>query len=94
MGQLHQKPCNIPETVTATALGARVILFNDDMHTFEEVTGQLARALSCPADEAFRLAYLAHTNGSAVVFAGPVDQCLGVSSVLEEIHLLTRIECE
>jgi ATP-dependent Clp protease adaptor protein ClpS len=93
MERKRQKTHAIPEATTETSLSARVILFNDDLHTFHEVTAQLTRAIGCPSDEAFQFAYLVHTNGSAPVFAGPFEQCLGVSWILEEIRLLTRVEC-
>ena len=71
---------------------AKVILFNDDVHTFEEVISQLVKALRCGTDRAEALAWEAHANGRAMVFAGELTRCVEVSSVLEEIALLTQIE--
>lgn len=79
----------IENTVT---IPAKVILFNDDWHTFEEVIGQLIKALNCSGQHAENLAYEAHEKGKAVVFEGELPNCLKVSSVLEEISLHTQVE--
>jgi ATP-dependent Clp protease adapter protein ClpS len=71
---------------------AKVILFNDDVHTFEEVIAQLIKALKCTQSKAEALATEAHTNGKTVVFSGELIRCMEVSGILEEIRLLTEIE--
>jgi len=71
---------------------ARVILFNDDIHTFDEVIAQLIKATGCASHRAEALAMEVHTNGKAVVFAGELDRCMEVSGILEEIKLMTQIE--
>lgn len=71
---------------------AKVLLFNDDIHTFDEVIGQLIKATGCDSARAEALAWEVHTRGLAAVFEGPMNECLRVSSVLEEIALHTKIE--
>lgn len=71
---------------------AKVILFNDDVHTFDEVITQLIKALRCASEHAENLAWEAHNNGKAAVFAGELVKCMEVSNVLEEIKLMTQIE--
>jgi ATP-dependent Clp protease adaptor protein ClpS len=71
---------------------AKVILYNDDLHTFEEVIGQLIKATGCSTDKAEGLAWEVHTRGKAIVFTGEMSKCLRVNSVLEEIDLHTQIE--
>ncbi len=71
---------------------ARVILFNDEVHTFEEVIGQLLKALKCSTGRAETLTWEVHNNGKAAVFEGPMDECVKISGVLEEIALHTQIE--
>ncbi len=79
------------ETSTGTELGSRVTLFNDNVHTFEEVTNQIMVAVGCGEKEAFRFAYMVDRNGSAVVYSGEVDDCVRVSAILQEIGLITEI---
>jgi ATP-dependent Clp protease adapter protein ClpS len=71
---------------------AKVILFNDDEHTFDEVITQLIKALKCTAQHAEELVWEVHNNGKAVVFSGEIVKCMQVSGVLEEIKLMTQIE--
>ncbi len=71
---------------------AKVILYNDEVHTFDEVIGQLIKALKCDTVKAESLAWEVHSNGKAVVFSGDMAECLEVNGVLEEIALHTQIE--
>jgi ATP-dependent Clp protease adapter protein ClpS len=71
---------------------AKVVLFNDEVHSFDEVIGQLIKALRCTESKAEGLALEAHNNGKAVVYSGEMVRCMEISSVLEEIRLMTQIE--
>lgn len=71
---------------------AKVVLFNDDIHTFDEVITQLIKAIRCSTDKAESLAWEVHSRGKAVVYTGEMQECLRVNSVLEEIALHTQIE--
>jgi ATP-dependent Clp protease adapter protein ClpS len=82
----------VEDQQTRTQEPAKVILFNDDVHTFEEVIGQLIKATGCSATKAEALAWEVHTTGKAMVFTGEIARCIEVSSILEEIQLMTQIE--
>lgn len=71
---------------------AKVILFNDEIHTFDEVIIQLMKAIRSTQTRAENLAWEVHNNGKAVVFSGEMIRCMEVSGVLEEIKLMTQIE--
>ena len=73
-------------------LPARVILYNDEVHTFDEVIVQLVRATGCSTSHAEQLAFEVDQRGLANVYEGGMDRCLRVSSILEEIALHTSIE--
>jgi ATP-dependent Clp protease adaptor protein ClpS len=70
----------------------RVILYNDEIHTFDEVIAQLIKATGCSTSRAEELAWKVHTNGKAVVFEGEFEECFRVQGVLREIQLVTEIE--
>ena len=70
----------------------KVILFNDDIHTFDEVIAQLIKAIGCSTTRAEALAWEVHTAGKALCYEGSLGECLRVSGVLEEIGLHTQIE--
>jgi len=82
----------LDETDVKTEEPAKVILFNDDVHTFEEVIGQLIKAIGCSESKAEALAWEVHTKGKAIVYTGQLKRCIEVSSILEEIQLMTQVE--
>jgi ATP-dependent Clp protease adaptor protein ClpS len=79
------------DTNIEIGLGAKVILFNDDWHSFEEVITQLIKATGCTFEQARDYTFEVHVKGKSIVFTGSMSRCLKVSSVLEEISLLTQI---
>lgn len=91
--ELEQKPVIEPEDtdISNINLESRVLLFNDNWHTFDEVIYQIIKATQCSLDQARGYAFETHVNGKAVVFNGPMPRCLKVSSILEEIALVTQI---
>ena len=70
----------------------RVILFNDEIHTFEEVIMQLIKATGCSTAQAEAYAWEAHSKGKARVYEGSFEDCFRVQGVLREIQLVTEIE--
>lgn len=70
----------------------RVILYDDDVHTFDEVINQLMKALGCNQSHAEELTYKVHNEGKAEVFEGSFEECFEVNGVLKEIQLVTEIK--
>ena len=70
----------------------RVILFDDDVHTFDEVINQLIKALSCTPSHAEKLTLKVHNEGKAKVFEGNFEECFQVNGTLKEIQLITEIK--
>lgn len=70
----------------------RLILYNDDIHTFDEVINQLIKAIKCSISEAESIAITVHNEGKAIVFEGSFEECLRINSVLLEIQLITEIK--
>lgn len=70
----------------------RVILFDDDVHTFDEVINQLVKALGCSVSHAEKLTFKVHNEGKAEVFEGSFEECFKVNGVLKEIQLITEIK--
>ncbi|WP_457621599.1 ATP-dependent Clp protease adaptor ClpS [Persephonella sp.] len=74
-----------------TIIPAKVIVYNDDWHTFEEVIYQLMKAIKCDLETAKNLTWEIHTKGKAVVFEGDFEEALKVANILEEIDLSVEI---
>lgn len=70
----------------------KLILYDDDVHTFDEVINQLIKALNCGIPEAEELTWKVHNDGKAVVYEGTFEDCLKINSVLQEIELITEIK--
>jgi ATP-dependent Clp protease adapter protein ClpS len=83
-----------PEKDLGIGLGEpwMVILFNDDVHAFDEVIAQVQKATGCSPGEAFQVTYAAHTNGQAVAYVGDKGACELVARVLREIDLKVELE--
>ena len=90
----HTESDVLDETIDETKIKdpARAILFNDEVHTFEEVIGQLIKALKCNRGKAEALTWEVHNTGKSCVYTGDVSRCLEITHVLEEIQLMTQIE--
>jgi ATP-dependent Clp protease adapter protein ClpS len=80
------------EEVTRLDEPWRVVLYDDDIHTFDEVIVQLVKATGCTAARAERHAWTVHTEGKDCVYTGEFFECLRVQGVLREIQLVTEIE--
>lgn len=79
------------EVLTTIALPYKVILYNDNIHTFDEVIDQVTKATGCSATRAEEIAWEVHTRGKCVVYDGEMSECLRVSAILEEIALHTQV---
>lgn len=81
----------LSEEDTTIGIESKVVLYNDDWHTFDEVIAQLIKAVKCTFDEARSYVFEVHVKGKSIVFSGSMNQCLKVTSILEEIALNTQI---
>ena len=70
----------------------KVLLYNDDIHTFDEVIVQLQKAIRCSTQRAENIAFEAHTRGKAIAYSGEFPQCFRVAAILREIQLVVEIE--
>lgn len=68
------------------------ILFNDDIHTFDEVINQIILATGFEQIKAEQIAINVHNTGKDIVISGEFETCFKVSSILEEIFLRTEIQ--
>lgn len=84
---------DIKET-TGTIFGApaSVILYNDNVHSQDEVAVQLIKATQCTADQAMAIMMEAHNTGRAVAYRGHKERCEHAAAILEQIKLKVDIE--
>jgi len=76
---------------TELNIPAKVVLYDDDWHTFDEVIEQLMKALNCDYITAEKYTMEVHTKGKAVVFEGDLEEAVKVANILEEIDLSVEV---
>lgn len=79
------------EVSTGVKFGSKVILFNDVIHTFEQVVNQIIKATGYTEERAFYHTMNVHTKGKSEVYKGNTLDCINVSDVLREINLKTQV---
>jgi ATP-dependent Clp protease adapter protein ClpS len=82
------------ETTDQTGEGFRVILYNDDFHSVDEVVLQLQKATGCDELQATLIMLEAHTKGRAICYKGRRDDCQKVCRILREIKLQCEVDCD
>ncbi len=69
-----------------------VILYNDDVHSFEEVILQVRKATGVSIEQAVEITLEAHHKGRAICFSGSIEKCTKVANILKEIRLHVEID--
>jgi ATP-dependent Clp protease adapter protein ClpS len=89
-----EAPVGREESATNHSTGSpyRVILYNDDVHGFDDVVRQVQKATGVATEEAFAITLHAHETGRAVCYAGALDACEKVAEILREIALHVEID--
>ncbi|HEX9284958.1 MAG TPA: ATP-dependent Clp protease adaptor ClpS [Nitrospirales bacterium] len=79
----------LPETIEESdtgiddELGARVIVYNCNCHTYQQVIDLLCKAVpKMTPQRAFELAYRIDHVGSSEVYEGPRKECEQIASIL------------
>lgn len=82
-------PQTIPEitediqTSSGTGLESRVVVFNCDCHTYQQVIELFCRYIpGMTPTKAFELAYRIDHDGQAVVYNGPLEQAEDIAAKL------------
>jgi ATP-dependent Clp protease adaptor protein ClpS len=70
----------------------QTVLFNDEVHSFDEVILQVQKATGYSLERATDITWRVHTNGKAVVFIGSKEDCEKVASILQQIRLIAQVE--
>jgi len=82
------------ETAIQVELGNpwQVMLFNDEVHTFDQVILQIQKATGYALERAVELTIRVHEKGRALVYVGSKEKCEKVSTILQQIQLIVQVE--
>ena len=82
------------ETESQIELGNpwQVVLFNDEVHSFDQVILQIQKATGYALDRAVELTIRVHQKGKALVYVGTKEKCEKVSAILQQIQLIVQVE--
>jgi ATP-dependent Clp protease adapter protein ClpS len=69
----------------------KVVLFNCDCHTFDEVENVVMKATRCSLSRARQISNEVNARGSAVVYDGPLERCEAVAEVIASIGLKVKV---
>jgi len=96
---LRLQTAPLPETIeeptvtTGNHLGGRVIVYNCDCHSYDQVIDLLCRAVpKMTPVRAFELAYRIDHAGSAEVYSGEHKVCEQVAGILAEGGLRVAVQ--
>lgn len=70
----------------------KVILYNDDVHTFDEVILQIQKATGSSLERSTAIAYEVDARGRAVCYEGDKEDCHKVAAVLRQIYLQVEVD--
>lgn len=79
------------ETTTNPDLLWKVILFNCNCHTFDDVIEQLMKAIVCSSATASQLAHVADQFDSVQVYEGDKVDCQRVADILGATGLIVQV---
>lgn len=79
-------------TGTYRGFGCKVVLWNCNCHTFEDVAMALMVAIRCSLERGHTLAQNVHSNGKTIVYEGHRERCEAVAEVLQGARLRVTID--
>lgn len=85
-------PKDTDRTGGRNTFGWKVILFNCNCHSFEDVILALVTVIHCSQKKGFDIAMSVHNNGKAVVFEGHKEQCELKAETLKDAGLRVNME--
>jgi ATP-dependent Clp protease adaptor protein ClpS len=88
----HTKESAQQEVETLEDTSWQVLVYNDDINTFDWVITCLMKYCSHAYEQAGQCALIIHNNGMCAVKQGELDQLIPIKEALLECHLDARVE--
>ena len=91
MQSQHQSEESVLE-LTTTQAAARLVVYNDDVNTFDWVIESFIKVCKHTTIQAEQLSYIVHFNGKATVKSGDKDELIPQKDALLERGISATIE--
>jgi ATP-dependent Clp protease adaptor protein ClpS len=88
------EPETAPPGGSGTGGSYRVILYDDDWHSPEDVLEQLVKATGCSPRKAIAIINEVEAKGRAVCLKGDREKCHDAARILREIRLQCEVDCD
>jgi E3 ubiquitin-protein ligase UBR2 len=70
------------------------MLFNDEVHTYDQVINVLSRAIQCTKQEGHEFASLVDREGRTVIRIGTMESCIEAQKIIHERTHDMPLKCE
>lgn len=87
----RQKEKQVEDSAGGAGEPWKVVLFNCECHTFDEVENVVMKATRCTLSRARQISNEVHTRGSAVIYDGPLERCEAVADVIGSVGLRVKV---
>ena len=90
----HRRPDLFDETAQSSLDEYVVIVFNNEVNTWNEVILILQKATGCSADEARMETWEVHNLGKSTVHHGTQEECDRVAAIIRTIGIKVEVRSE
>ncbi len=90
--QVQEETLTLDEVLSALKVNHRLILWNDDINTFEHVINCLLKYLDYTETQAERIAWTVHTEGKCTILEGSYTEVEVYRKILKQEGLTVSVE--
>lgn len=88
----EQQPFSFDETHLSEVTARDLVLYNDDVNTFDHVIDSLVEVCQHTFEQAEQCAMITHIKGKCQIKSGDEDYLLSLKSELLSKHLTVKVE--
>ena len=89
--ETKEETFTLEEILTSLKTVHRLILWNDEINTFDHVIWCMMKYLDYNENQAEKIAWEVHNTGKAVVKVGPETECVRVGNILAATGLVVTV---
>lgn len=90
--QVQEETLSLEEVLSALKINHNLILWNDEVNTFEHVINCLMKYLDYTESQAERIAWIVHNDGKCIVLEGSYTEVEVYRKILQQEGLTVSVE--